>query len=248
MTALLRAELLKLRTTRTFGALTGLAVGTSLVITVLVALLTEPTRGSVLVDVFTSDTSSFFVLVLAVVGISGEWRHLTITSSLLAAPDRWRFLAAKTIAFATTGAVLSVLISVAVTVVGATVLSVRGLPLPDVGELAGQAGRNALVAAALGAFGTAIGALLRNQTVAVVTLLVTALAVEPLIVGLAPHVGRFGPLGALPTAVAGIPADAAGMGDVELLGWAPAVLTLTAWLGAAFIAAALLLQRRDLET
>ena len=53
-----------------------------------------------LVDVFTSDTSSLFILILAIVGITGEWRHRTITSSLLAAPDRVRFLAAKTLAFA----------------------------------------------------------------------------------------------------------------------------------------------------
>ena len=82
MTPLLRAELLKLRTTRTFLALTGAAVGTSLLITVLVAILTEPTRDEVLTDVFTSDTSSLFIMILAVVGITGEWRHHTITSSL----------------------------------------------------------------------------------------------------------------------------------------------------------------------
>ena len=104
MTALLRAELLKLRTTRTFVALTAAAVGTSLLITVLVGLLTEPTQDEVLSDVFTSDTSSLFILDPRGVGITGEWRHRTITSSLLAAPDRLRFLAAKTVAFAAAGA------------------------------------------------------------------------------------------------------------------------------------------------
>ena len=94
---LFHAELLKLRTTRTFVALTAIGVATSLLIAVLVSILTEPTRGHVLTDVFASDTSSFFILVLAVIGITGEWRHRTITSSLLAAPDRVRFLAAKTI-------------------------------------------------------------------------------------------------------------------------------------------------------
>jgi hypothetical protein len=98
MRALLRAELLKLTTTRTFVALAGAAVGTSLVICALVALLTEPTRDSVLTDVFTTDTSGLFIVVLAIIGITGEWRHRTITSSLLAAPDRVRFLAAKTLA------------------------------------------------------------------------------------------------------------------------------------------------------
>ena len=131
MTPLLRAELIKLSTTRTFAALAGVAVGISLLITILVGVLTEPTRESVLSDVFTSDVSSLFILVLAVVGITGEWRHRTITSSLLAAPDRLRFLAAKTIAFAAAGLVLSLLISVVVAVIGFTILSVRDLPTPD---------------------------------------------------------------------------------------------------------------------
>ena len=62
MTALLRAELIKLRTTRTFLALTGVAVGTSLLICVLVSLLSEPTQESVLTDVFTADTSALFIV------------------------------------------------------------------------------------------------------------------------------------------------------------------------------------------
>jgi hypothetical protein len=71
MTAMLHAELLKLRTTRTFVAITAIAVGLALVIVTLVSLLTDPTEDSVLVDVFATDTSSFFILVLAVVGITG---------------------------------------------------------------------------------------------------------------------------------------------------------------------------------
>jgi len=247
MIALLRAELLKLRTTRTFAALAGIAVATSILIAGLVALLTEPTKDSVLFDVFASDTSSFFILVLAVVGISGEWRHRTITSSVLAAPYRLRFLAAKAIAFATAGLILSLMIALAVTVVGVAVLSVRDLPLPETSDLLGLVGRNALLAALLGAFGVSIGALLRNQIVAVVALLVLSFAVEPLIVQLAPNIGRYGPLGALPAALAGLPPEAAGMGGVDLVGWAPAVLLMLAWIGASFAPAAALLQRRDLE-
>jgi ABC-2 type transport system permease protein len=133
MKPLLRAELIKLTTTRTFAGLAVAAIATSLLITVLVAVLTEPTEESVLVDVFASDLSAFFIFMLAVIGIGGEWRHRTITSSLLAAPDRLRFLAAKVLAFAVAGAVLSVMVSVAVTVVGTVVVSARGLPMPEAG-------------------------------------------------------------------------------------------------------------------
>jgi ABC-type transport system involved in multi-copper enzyme maturation permease subunit len=246
--ALLQAELLKLRTTRTFVALTALAVGSSVLIAGLVALLTEPTRDSVLFDVFASDTSSFLILVLAVIGISGEWRHRTITSSLLAAPERLRFLRAKTIAFAAAGLVLSVLTAVAVAAVGTLVLSVRDLPLPALSEMLAQAGRNAVLAALLGAFGVGIGALLRNQIAAVVSLLVLSFVVEPLVLALAPHVGRFGPLGALSISAAGIPAESAGLPeDVDLVGVLPAMLLLLLWIGVAFAVAAILLERRDLE-
>jgi ABC-2 type transport system permease protein len=247
MIALLHAELLKLRTTRTFAALAALAIATSILIAGLVAILTEPTKEHVLYDVFAADTSSFFILVLAVVGISGEWRHRTITSSLLAAPYRVRFLGAKAIAFATAGLVLSLMIAVAVTIVGATILFVRDLPLPEAGDLVGQVARNALLAALLGAFGVTIGGLVRNQIVAVVTLLILSFAVEPVLIELVPHVGRFGPFGALPTAVADLPPETAGLDAGQIFDWAPAVLLQMAWVGCAFVPAVLLLLRRDVE-
>jgi hypothetical protein len=247
MRALLQAELIKLRTTRTFVALTAVAIGTSLLIVVLVSLLSEPTEESVLTDVYASDTSSLFILILAVIGISGEWRHHTITSSLLAAPERIRFLAAKTLAFAIAGLILSLLISISIAIVGSIILSVRDLPLPDAGDVIAQWARNGLIAFLLGAFGVGIGALIRNQVVAIVALLVIAFAIEPLIVSLVPEVGRFAPLSALPTAIQDIPAEDVGLGDLDLLSPGAALLALLAWIGAAFAASGALLKRRDLE-
>jgi ABC-2 type transport system permease protein len=246
MTALLRAELLKLRTTRTFIALTGVAVGTSLLICVLVSLLTEPTQESVLTDVFTADTSGLFIVVLAIVGITGEWRHRTITSSLLAAPDRLRFLAAKTVAFAAAGALLSLLISISVAVVGMVILSSRDLPTPELGELVAQIGRNAEAAALLGAFGLALGTLVRNQPVAIVGVLVLAFVIEPTVLALAPDVGRFAPFSALSAGIQDIPSEDIGAEDADLLSPGLAALALLAWIGAVFAAGAALLRRRDL--
>ena len=247
MSALLKAELLKLRTTRTFVALTAVAIGTSLLIVVLVTLLSEPTEDTVLTDVYASDTSSLFILILAVIGISGEWRHHTITSSLLAAPDRLRFLAAKTLAFAIAGLILSLLISISVAIVGSIILSVRDLPLPDAGDVVAQWARNGLIALLLGAFGVGIGALIRNQVVAIVALLVIAFVVEPAIVALVPEVGRFAPLSALPTAIQDIPAEDVGLGDLDLLAPGLALLALLGWIAAAFGISGALLRRRDLE-
>ena len=247
MKALLEAELLKLRTTRTFIALTAFAVGTSLLIVTLVTLLEEPTEESVLTDVFTADTSGLFIGILAVIGISGEWRHHTITSSLLASPDRIRFLAAKTIAFAAAGLVLSLLISLTIGIVGLVILSARDLPTPGIGDLLAQFARNGMVAAMQAAFGVGIGALVRNQVVAIVGLLVLSFIVEPLIISLVPEVGRYGPFVALPTAAASIPPENTGFEDVDLPGATAAVVLMLAWIGAAFAAGGALLRARDLE-
>jgi ABC-2 type transport system permease protein len=247
MRALLRAELIKLRTTRTFLALTAVALGTSLLITSLVSFLSEPTQESVLTDVFTADTSGLFIVILAIVGITGEWRHRTITSSLLAAPDRLKFLAAKTLAFAAGGLLLSLVISIVIAIVGMIILSSRDLPTPELGELAGQILRNAEVAALLGAFGLALGTLVRNQPVAIVGVLLLSLAIEPTVLALAPEVGRFGPFSALTAAIQEIPASDIGAEDAGLLSPGVAVLAMLAWIGSVFAIGATLLLRRDLH-
>jgi ABC-2 type transport system permease protein len=240
---LLHAELLKLRTTRTFVALVGVTAFTSLLIVVLVCLLTEPTEESVLRDVYTADTTSLFILVLAVVGITGEWRHRTIAGALLAAPDRVRFLAAKTLAFAAAGIVLSVAVSVSVATVASVLLSVRDLPVPALLGIAGQIARNAAIAALLGALGVTVGALVRQQVVALVGVLVISFAIEPAVLALAPSVGRFGPFVALPGSIQGVPPEELGVGRGLAPG--PAVLVMLTWIAALWAAGAALLRHRD---
>jgi ABC-2 type transport system permease protein len=245
MRPLLEAELIKLRTTRTFVALVSVAIGLSVILTGLVAALTEPTEDSVLVDVFQSDTSGLFIVILAIVGISGEWRHRTITSSLLAAPDRLRFLAAKTLAFSVAGAALSVAISLAVVAVGFTILGIRGLPTPDAGDLIDLYARNALVAALGGAFGVGLGAIIRNQAIAIVGILLFAFAIEPALIAFAPDVARFAPVSALPSAVTDLDPEETGLGDVDLVAPGIAAVLLLVWNGALFAAGYALLRTRD---
>jgi ABC-2 type transport system permease protein len=248
MTELLRAEVIKLRTTRTFVALASVAIGLGLLLTALTAILGESSKEEVLTDVFANDTSSFFILVLAVVGISGEWRHRTITSSLLAAPDRLRFLAAKAVAFSVVGVVLSLIISLSVAALGFAILGVRDLPTPDAADLIELTARSALLAALLGAFGVGVGAIVRNQVVAVVGLLAATFMIEPLLLTVVPEVGRFGPLWALPMAASGIDPAAVGLEEAGLLHSTTATLALLAWIGAAFAAGTALLRRRDVES
>jgi ABC-2 type transport system permease protein len=248
MTALLRAEAIKLRTTRTFIALAAVAIGLALLLTALTAILDEPSKEDVLAEVFANDTSSFFILVLAVVGISGEWRHRTITSSLLAAPARLRFLAAKAVAFSVSGVILSLLISLSVAALGFAILEVRDLPTPDTADLIELIARSAILAALLGAFGVGIGVIVRNQVVAVVGILAVTFILEPVLLAVLPEVGRYGPLGALPTAASGIDPEAVGLDEAGLLHPTTATLALMAWIGAAFAAGAALLRGRDVES
>lgn len=247
MKPLLASELIKLRTTRTFYALAGVTIGLAIVFVTLAAILTDPTEESVINDVFLADPSSLFIMILAIVGITGEWRHRTITSSLLASPLRTRFLLAKILAFAAAGVLLSLAVSVVVGVLGFAILESRDMPTPDVAELVEQYARNAGVAALLGALGVCIGALIRNQPTAIVFVLVMVFVVDGTIGFLAPEVERFSPTGALPNAVQGLDPDEVGMSDVDFLAAGPALALELAWIGALFAAAAALLRSRDVD-
>jgi ABC-2 type transport system permease protein len=247
MTTLLRSEFIKLITTRTFVALTAAAGGLSLLLTVLTGVLSEPQPDDVVTDIFANDTSSAFILILAVIGITGEWRHRTITGALLASPDRLRFLAAKAVAFAGAGLALSLLISATVTIVGLVLVGVRDLPGPDAGELVDYIARSAGLAALTGAFGVGLGAIIRNQVGAVVAVLAGTFVLEPIVLTTVGEVGRFGPFVALPTAASGIDPAAVGLDEVGLLDPELATLALLGWVSLAFAAGVALLRRRDVE-
>ena len=247
MRPLLESELIKLRTTRTFYALAGIAIALPLVFVTLGAILSEPSKESVLTDVFEVDISSLFILILGIVGITGEWRHRTITSSLLAAPDRIRFLAAKLLAFAAAGALLSVAISITTAIVGYAILGFRDQPTPEFGELLEQDGRNALVAALTGAIGIVIGSLVRNLPVAIVGVLIFGIVIDPLLGEYVPSVERYSPTGALSGAVAGYEPDEVALGKVEFFDLIPALGLMLAWIAALYAAGAALLVRRDVE-
>lgn len=243
MSTLLRAELLKLRTTRTFVTLVGVTVLLSLVVVGLTAILADEFTEADVRELFTFDFSSLFILILGVVGMAGEWRHRTITSSILAAPDRVRLLAAKLLAYGAAGIVLSLVVTVALMAVGTLILSIRDETTLGLVDLADVLWRNLVVAALLGAFGVCIGGLLRNQIVAIVGLLVCVFVLEPTLLGLVPEVGKFGPTQGAPNGIIGInPFD-----DREaLLAPGIALIVMIGWVGLGFAATAALLRRRDL--
>jgi ABC-2 type transport system permease protein len=242
--ALLRAELIKLRTTRTFVVLTAATLAISLLVVVLTTTIQDEWTEDDARDLFTSDFTGLFILLLGVMGMAGEWRHRTITSTVLAAPRRLRLLSAKTISYAVAGIAISLIVTVTIMAIGTLILSARDLPTAGLGDLADVLWRNLVVAAYLGAFGVCIGGLIRNQIVAIVGLLLLMFAIEPAVLGLAPEVGKFGPTLAAPNGFIGLE-DVFGEGDEQLTP-AVALLVMIGWVGLAFTAAAARLERRDL--
>jgi ABC-2 type transport system permease protein len=240
VTALLGAELLKLRTTRTFVTLVAVAVGLSLLLVILNTTLSNDLTEEDVRGLFAVDLGRFFILVLGVIGMAGEWRHRTITTAVLAAPNRTRLLSAKLLAYALAGALLALAVTVAVSLVGTLILSARGEVTIGIADIADVLWRNLVVAALLGAFGVCVGGLVRNQVVAIVGLLVMSFVVELTVLGLASEVGRF-----LPTL--GAPSGVIGLDDGDdLLAPGVAVLVMLGWVGLGFAATAAVLTRRDL--
>jgi ABC-2 type transport system permease protein len=185
VTALIRTELLRLRTTRSTWVL--LAVGLVLTLGWAAAVLSNiggigaAARGTVQLRTDLLGASSiglFPVLLLGVVAVTGEFHHRTVTSTFLVTPRRWRVLAAKAAACALTGPLVLVVFLGATWTVG--VLAGAIDPTMDTALLA-MAGRSMLVAACWALLGAGVGAAVRNQTVAVLVPLVWFLLIETLI-------------------------------------------------------------------
>jgi ABC-type transport system involved in multi-copper enzyme maturation permease subunit len=240
MSALVSAELLKLRTTRT-------ALG--FLIAIVVLTLVAQGAGFATSDFSTAQdlregmagagVAATFLLILGIIGTTGEYRHGTITSTLLASPDRRRLVAAKAIAYAITGALLGLAAMLATFAMGAIWLSVRDAPLGllEPGDYLALAAQGMLSAALSGAVGVAIGAIVRNQVAAVVGTLIYLFVLEPL-VGLIPgNVAAF-TIGGAQGGLEGAP-----FGDA--LDPLPAGLVLAAWALVLGLAGAELEERRD---
>jgi ABC-type transport system involved in multi-copper enzyme maturation permease subunit len=245
VSALLQAELLKLRTTRTFVALVAAALVLSLLVVVLVSILGDNFTPKDVRDLFTADFTGLFIILLGVIGMAGEWRHRTITSTVLAAPDRIKLLGAKMLSYAAAGALLSLIVTLTIMLVGTIILSLRGEVTAPVSDLVDVLWRNLLVAALVGALGVGIGAILRNQVVAIVGVLFVAFVLEPTLISLAPDWGRFGPTAGAPGGIV----QAAGFDGEDtdyLLAPGAAVLVMLGWLAVFFGAAAARLRGGDL--
>jgi hypothetical protein len=189
---LVGAELLKLRTTRTFWALAGSAVGLVLLIVVLTLAIDDQlnTQRDVRDLLSVAGLSGLLTLVLGVVVGAGEYRHGTIASTLLVTPNRLRAVAAQVIACFLGGLAIASAAVALELIIGLPWLSSKDVLMPPAGDLARDLLGGILYAGLAAALGTALGALLRNQVAAVVSILVLIFVLEPtlnaLVGGVAP--------------------------------------------------------------
>jgi ABC-2 type transport system permease protein len=244
MTAQIRAELLKIRSTRTTIALILAMIALILLITLLTGLLTHPaglTGTENQRDLLSvSSIAGVFSALAGVLLVTSEYRFGTIRPTILFNPARSHVLAAKAAAGALAGTVFGTAGTAIVWAIGYAILSGRGITIVlSTGDillltLGGLAG-----AALWGAIGAGLGAIIHNQVGAVITLLAWGLVVDNLLFGLAPLVGRFMPDRAS-DALMGLRAQ-------HLLSPGAGAITLIAWAGALGILGIALSVRQDIN-
>jgi ABC-2 type transport system permease protein len=208
MTAQLRSELFKQRTTRTtLGlVLAMVALVASVVLLHVVALPTQGLtgrQGQLKVVGLGTTFGMIFGSLLGALSITTEIRHGMIRPTLLAMPNRSRVIAAKVVASLIAGAALGLLSEAIAIGVGGAGLAARGIGIaPSVGDFAQLLIGGAAAAALWAAIGVGIGATVRNQVGAAISLVVWLLFIEMTVIGVAPAVGKFLP-GASGGALAG---------------------------------------------
>ena len=122
------------------------------------------------------------VAVLAAIGLTGEFRHKTVTATFLATPHRGRVVAAKLVTYAVVGAGYGLVCIGVVAAIALAWLSTKGIHVTMTGNSvpATLAGVIATVAV-FAVLGVGLGALLRDQVATVVALLIYLFVAEPII-------------------------------------------------------------------
>ena len=245
MTRVFAAELLKLRTTRTFWGLAGSALALVMLVVVLVLALTDEAfdESDVRSLLSSAGGAGLMMLILGVVFSAGEYRHGTIAWTLLLTPMRLRVAAGQALACGLAGAAISAAAAGLTAVVALPWLDAKDAVSLSSGEVLGILGGGILYGALAGAFGAGLGALLRNQVVAVVLVLVVLFVVDPTLVAVVDGYDRFS-LGGLQTSITGGSAEDFGGDDLLPMG----VATLI-WIGYTAVlvgAAAFLTSKRDI--
>jgi ABC-2 type transport system permease protein len=211
MIRLIRAEFTKLRTTRLIYGMAA-AMAAFAVLTVTALMTTPDIEGN---PALSADSLPMFVaapvtlvsaaaLLLGILGMTTEFRHLTVTQTFLVTPDRGRVVAAKLVAYPLAGIAAALTTLVVTAAVATGWLAAKGItPSLLDARLARIVGVALLGAGLCGLVGVGVGALVRNQVAALVGTVVWVLIVEGLLMSLvnAPSLGRWLPSAAAAAAI-----------------------------------------------
>jgi ABC-2 type transport system permease protein len=241
MKSLIHAEITKLLTTRAaFGLLLG-AVAIS-VLAVLapgenaVAEFSRPFNEQQWVFIVAT-LMRVFLLVLGIRAVTDEFRHGTMTPSLLAAPRRIRLVGAKVVALAAAGIVVAATAGAALVGTALSVAALNGATLNlDASSWLTFAGM-VLSGALWPVVGVGVGFIVRSQVAAIVGGLVWLMAIEEIVRG------RLGDLAGYLPGQAGLGLAISSSGRILLI----TALTLAVYALVAAAAGAVMMGRRDVS-
>lgn len=249
MSALLRSELFKARTTSTYLQMLGWMIAlTALIVGLhdfsLQAHLLGARENQLKVFGWGTSIGALFAALLGTMSVTSEIRYGTIRPTFLATPHRTRVIAAKVAASALAGLVVGLLAEALAAGIGSAGLAARGIRIAlSLGDFAQLLAGGAVAAALWAAIGVGIGALVRNQVGAVVGLCVWLLLIETTLIGNVPSAGKFAP-GATAGALAGaIQTQAASSLVAPMIGG----FLLAAYAATAATAGSILIARRDVS-
>jgi ABC-2 type transport system permease protein len=246
MTDLIRAELLKLRTLRTFWWTIAATIA-FVPVSIAQAIFAKPPSAGLgssegIRNVFSAGASGgVVVLLIGIAVMAGEFRHNTVTSTFLITPDRKRVIVAKLAASSLVGVALGIIASLLTLAIALPWLANRDVTLAGHGTDIAVVLLGGIAATAISALaGVGFGALVTNQTLAIAVALIWSFAVDGILVSFLPGVGRWTPGGAA-SALSGVATANGGLLPI----WAAAAL-FTAY-GLAFAGAgSRLIMRRDI--
>jgi ABC-2 type transport system permease protein len=249
VTALLRAELLKQRSTLTVPGLFAAMVGLVLLAVLLHGFgLSAEDLGSTQRQLMVFGRGELlgvlFAALLGAMSITAEVRHGTIRSTFLVTPRRGRVVAAKVSASTMIGTGFGLVAGAVAAGAGTAALQARGVDVQlDQGDYVLLVVGSASAAALWSAIGVGLGALVRNQVPTLIGICAWLLFVEGLLAGdVADGLGDVGRL--LPGAAA---AAISGQDPGTLLAPAVGFVLLATYSAATALAGALATSRRDVD-
>jgi ABC-2 type transport system permease protein len=238
----IRAEVLKIRSTRTtLGLVAGLLV-IVIAFTVLSGLLQHARHLTSTEDqrqlLGIGSISGLFSGLAGILVLTSEYRFGTIRPTFLVAPSWLRILGAKLIATFVVGVIFGIVGMALSYGIGYVCLSGRNISFAlDNRDIALLLLGSILGSGIWGSIGVGVGAIVRNQIGAVIGILAWGFVVENLLFALVPSVGRFVP-GEAANALQGSSAD-------HLLSPAIGGLVMLAWLAGLALIGLLWTERRD---